>query len=172
MRELGVEGVKILVYNHTASVWKNWPPNCGLPPRLNAASCLNLCHLCCKITVGLLLQVTSLVYGSVRPRRRQPTRLPRPWDSPGRNSGVGCRFLLQCMKVKSESEVAQSRRLFATPWTAACQAPPSVGFSRQEHWNGLPSPSPQEHWSGLPSPSPQEHWSGLPSPSPTTGLPS
>ena len=44
---------------------------------------------------------------SVRPHRRQPTRLPRPWDSPGKNSGVGCHFLLQCMKVKSESEVAQ-----------------------------------------------------------------
>ena len=35
-------------------------------------------------------------------------RLPRPWDSPGKNTGVGCHFLLQCMKVKSESEVAQS----------------------------------------------------------------
>ena len=45
---------------------------------------------------------------SVRPRRRQPTRLPRPWDSPGKNTGVGCHFLLQGMKVKSESEVAQS----------------------------------------------------------------
>ena len=44
---------------------------------------------------------------SVRPHRWQPTRLPRPWDSPGKNTGVGCRFLLQCMKVKSESEVAQ-----------------------------------------------------------------
>ena len=40
--------------------------------------------------------------------RQQPTRLPRPWDSPGKNTGVGCHFLLQCMKVKSESEVAQS----------------------------------------------------------------
>ena len=45
---------------------------------------------------------------SVRPHRRQPTRLPHPWDSPGKNTGVGCHFLLQCMKVKSESEVAQS----------------------------------------------------------------
>ena len=44
---------------------------------------------------------------SVRPQRRQPTRLPRPWDSQGKNTGVGCHFLLQCMKVKSESEVAQ-----------------------------------------------------------------
>ena len=45
---------------------------------------------------------------SVRPQRQQPTRLPRPWDSPGKNTRVGCHFLLQCMKVKSESEVAQS----------------------------------------------------------------
>ena len=45
---------------------------------------------------------------SVRPQRRQPTRLSRPWDSPGKNTGMGCHFLLQCMKVKSESEVAQS----------------------------------------------------------------
>ena len=45
---------------------------------------------------------------TVRPHRRQPTRLPHPWDSPGKNTGVGCHFLLQCMKVKSESEVAQS----------------------------------------------------------------
>ena len=44
---------------------------------------------------------------SVQPQRRQPTRLPGPWDSPGKNTGVGCHFLLQCMKVKSESEVAQ-----------------------------------------------------------------
>ena len=41
---------------------------------------------------------------SVRPQRQQPTRLSRPWDSPGKNTGVGCHFLLQCMKVKSESE--------------------------------------------------------------------
>ena len=44
----------------------------------------------------------------MRPHRRQPTRLPHPWDSPGKNTGVGCPFLLQCMKVKSKSEVAQS----------------------------------------------------------------
>ena len=45
---------------------------------------------------------------SVRPHRRQPTRLTRPWDSPGKNTGVDCHFLLPCMKVKSESEIAQS----------------------------------------------------------------
>ena len=53
-------------------------------------------------------QVASVVSDSVRPQRRQPTRLPRPWDSPGKNTGVGCHFLLQCRKVKRESEIAQS----------------------------------------------------------------
>ena len=51
--------------------------------------------------------VTSVMSDSVRPHRWQPTRLPRPWDSPGKNTGVDCRFLLQCMKVKSESKAAQ-----------------------------------------------------------------
>ena len=52
---------------------------------------------------------------SVRPHRRQPTRLPRPWDSPGRNMGVGYHFLLQCMKIKSESEVTQSCSTLSDP---------------------------------------------------------
>ena len=52
--------------------------------------------------------VASVVSNSVRPNRQQPTRLRRPWDFPGKNTGVGCHFLLQCMKMKSESEVAQS----------------------------------------------------------------
>ena len=126
---------------------------------------------------------------SVRPHRGQPTRLRHLRDSPGKNTGVGCHFLLQCMKVKSESEVAQSCptlrdpmdcslpgssahgifparvlewgaiafsisttllllsrfsrvRLCETSWTAAHQASPSMGFSRQEHWSGLSFPSP------------------------------
>ena len=79
---------------------------------------------------------------SVQPHRRQPTRLPRPWDSPGKNTGLGCHFLLQCMKMKSESEVAQSCPTLATPWTAAYQALPPMGFSRQEYWSGVPLPSP------------------------------
>ena len=59
--------------------------------------------------------VTSVVSDSVRPHRRQPTSLPRPWDFPGKNTGVGCHFLLHCMKVKSESEVAQSCRTLSDP---------------------------------------------------------
>ena len=77
---------------------------------------------------------------TMRPHRRQPTRLPRSWDSPGKNTGVGCHFLLQCMKVKSLGHVP----LYATPWTAAYQAPPSMGFSRQEYWSGVPLASPRE----------------------------
>ena len=75
-------------------------------------------------------------------RRQQPTRLCCPWDSPGKNTGVGCHCLLQCMKVKSESEVASRVRLLATPWTEAYQDPPSMDFSRQEYWSGVPLPSP------------------------------
>ena len=67
----------------------------------------------------------------LRPRRWQPTRLRRPWDSPGKNTGVGCHFLLQCMKVKVKS--LNRVRLLATLCTAAYQAPPSMGFSRQEY---------------------------------------
>ena len=50
-----------------------------------------------------------------QPHELQPTRLPRPWDSPGKNTGVGCHFLLQCMKVKSESEVDQSCPTLSDP---------------------------------------------------------
>ena len=74
---------------------------------------------------------------SVRPHRRQPTRLRRPWDSPGKNTGVGCHFLLQCVKVKNESEVSQSCPTLRDPMDCSLAAPPSMGFSRQEYWNGV-----------------------------------
>ena len=70
-----------------------------------------LCSVLCSVSGpgGILLLLSH--FSRLRlcaTHRRQPTRLPRPWDSPGKNTGVGCHFLLQCMKVKSESEVAQS----------------------------------------------------------------
>ena len=52
---------------------------------------------------------------TLRPHRQQPTRLPRAWDSPGKNTGVGCHFLFQCIKVKRESEVAQSCLTLSDP---------------------------------------------------------
>ena len=75
-------------------------------------------------------EVVSVVSDSVQPLWRQPTRLPRPWDSPGKNTGVGCHFLLQRMKVKSESEVAQLCPTFVTPWTTTGQASLSIANSR------------------------------------------
>ena len=86
------------------------------------------------------------------PHRQQLTRLHCPWDSPGKNTGVGCHFLLQCMKVKSEKWKVKVKslsrvRLLATPWTAAYKTPLSMGFSRQEYWSGLPLPSPND-WLG------------------------
>ena len=108
---------------------------------LDYLMCTQSCCCCCC--------VTSVVSDSVWLNRWQPTRLPRPWDSQGKNTGVVCHFLLQYMKVKSESEVAQSCpmkslscvQLLATPWTAAYQAPLSMGFSRQEYWSEVTLPS-------------------------------
>ena len=65
------------------------------------------CCCCCCIA--------SVVSNSVRPHRRQPTRLHHPWDSPGKNPGVGCHFLLHCMRVKNESEVVQSCPTLSDP---------------------------------------------------------
>ena len=68
---------------------------------------------------------------SVRPHRWQPTRLPRPWDSPGKNTGVGCHFLLQCRKVKSESldSILKSRDI-----TNKGPSSQSYGFSSSHEW--------------------------------------
>ena len=79
---------------------------------------------------------------TLRPHRRQPTRLPRPWDSSGKNTGVGCHFLLQCMKVKSESEIAQLYLTLSDPMDCSLPGSSSMGFSRPEYWSGVPLPSP------------------------------
>ena len=96
------------------------------------------------------VKVALVVSDSVWPHGLQPTRLLRPRDSTGKNTGVGCRFLLQCMKVESESESLSRVLLLATPWTAAYQALPSMGFSRQEYWSGVPLPPPMGSWQRLP----------------------
>ena len=84
--------------------------------RCTAGSHCCCCCCCCCIT--------SVVSDSVRPHRRQPTRLRHPWDSPDKSTGVGCHFLLQCRKVKSENEVAQSLPTLSNPMD--CSPP---GFS-------------------------------------------
>ena len=84
---------------------------------------------------------------SVRPQRRQPTRLPHPWDSPGKNTGVACHFLLQYMKVKSESEVAQSCVILHNPMDCS---PPGSSFhgifqARVLDWGAIAFSSPHMH---------------------------
>ena len=76
---------------------------------------------------------------SVRPHRRQPIRLPRPWDSPGKNTGVGCHFLLQCMKVKSESEVAQLCSTLSNPMDCSPPGSPVPGIfqARVLEWGAI-----------------------------------
>ena len=72
----------------------------------------------------------------------QPTRLPRPWDSPGKNTGMGCHFLLQCMKVKSESEVAQSCPTLSDPMDCSLPGSSIHGIFQARVWSGVPLPSP------------------------------
>ena len=76
---------------------------------------------------------------SVQPHRWQPTRVCRPWDSPGKNTGVGCHFLLQCMKMKSESEVAQSCLTLSDPMD--CSLPgssvPGIFQARVLEWGAI-----------------------------------
>ena len=83
--------------------------------------------------------VASVVSNSVRPHRWQPTRLPRPWDSPGKNTGVGCHFLLQCMKVKSEREVAQSCLTLSNPMDCSLPGSPVPGIlqARVLEWGAI-----------------------------------
>ena len=95
-------------------------------------------------------QVPSVVSDSIRPPRRQPTRLPQPWDSPGKNTGVGCHFLSNAWKGNMKVKLLSHVRLYATPWTAAYQAPLTMGFSRREYWSGLPLPKAKEKRKDIP----------------------
>ena len=78
---------------------------------------------------------------SSQPHGLQPIRLLHPWNFPGKSTGVGC----HCLLWKLLSRV----QLLVTPWTAAYQAPPSMGFSRQEYWSGVSHPKHQESGTDL-----------------------
>ena len=114
----------------------------------------------------------SVMFNTFRPHGLKPARFLCPWNSPGKNTGVGCHSVLQgifptqgsnpglphcrrilyhlshqgslqwCVVVVVGGLVAKSCPTLATPWTVACQAPLFMGFSRQEYWSGLPFPSP------------------------------
>ena len=89
----------------------------------------------------------SVISNSVWPHRWQPTRLPHPWISPGKKTGVGCHFLLQCVKVKSESEVAQSCLTPSDPMDCSLPGSSIHGvFQATLLGNGLPLPSLKESW--------------------------
>jgi len=79
---------------------------------------------------------------SVRHHRQQPTRLPHPWDSPGKNTGVDCHFLLQCRKVKSESEVAQSCPTLSDPMDCSLPGSSIHEIFQAKYWSGVPLPYP------------------------------
>ena len=93
---------------------------------------------CCMLLLLLLLS-RFIVSDSVRPHRRQPTRLLCPWDSPGKNTGVGCHFLLQCTKVKIESEVAQSCPTLSDPMDCSPPGPSIHGIfqARVLEWGAI-----------------------------------
>ena len=99
-------------------------------------------------TQAAAAKVTSVVHDSVRPHRQQPTRLPRPWDSPGKNTGVGCHFLLQCMKVKSESEVTQSCLTLRDPMDCSLPGSSVHGIFRARvlEWGAIAFSNRQAEW--------------------------
>ena len=111
-----------------------------IPSLLLLYICCCCCCCCCC--------VTSVVSDSVRPHRWRPTRLPRPWDSPGKNTGVACHFLLQCMKGKSESEVAQSCPTLHHPMV--CSLPGSsvhgIFQARELEWGAIAFSSSISSW--------------------------
>ena len=89
---------------------------------------------------------------SVRPHRWLPTRLPRPWDSPGKSTGVGCHFPLQCMQVKSESEVAQSCPTLLDPMD--CSPPGSsvhgIFQAKVLEWGAVAFSGSRRYWLRIP----------------------
>ena len=103
-------------------------------------------HVSCVSCIGRwILHHTIMHAAAAKSQQSCPTlcdRLLCPWDSPGKNTGVGCHFFSKAWKRKVKVKSLSHVPLLATPRTVAFQAPPSMGFSRQEYWNGSPLPSP------------------------------
>ena len=127
-----------LLSPRAATIGAHMPTTCALQQEksLQSEACTSQGRCCCE--------VSSVVSDSVRAHRRQPTRLPLPGILQARTlEWVAISFSNACkskVKVKSLSRVW----LLGTPWTAAHQAPPFMGFSRQEYRSGLPLPSPSQ----------------------------
>ena len=99
----------------------------------------NLCPLCSIFCEPAAAAKSLQSCPTLWPHRRQPTRLPHPWDSPGKNTGVGCHCLLQCMKVTSESEVAQSCPTLSDLKNCSPPGPSSHGIfqARVLEWDAI-----------------------------------
>ena len=96
-----------------------------------------------QFELSVLLSIScSVVSNSLWPHGLQPARLLCPWDSPGKNTGVAAISFSNAWKWKVKVKLLSRAWLLATSWTAACQAPLSMGFSRQEYWSRVPLPSP------------------------------
>ena len=97
-----------------------------------------LCQICIPVSAAAAAK-SHQSCPTLRPHRRQLTRLPHPWDSLGKNTGVGCHFLLQCMKVKSESEVTESCPTLSDPMD--CSPPGSsvhgIFQARELEWGAI-----------------------------------
>ena len=106
--------------------------------QLDSHAAFDTCNIAAAAAAKSLQSCLTLC----NPIDSSPTRFPCPWDSQGKNTGVGCHFLLQCVKARVKVKSLSGVRLLVTPWTVAHQAPPSMGFSRQEYWSGVPLPSP------------------------------
>ena len=96
----------------------------------------------CTMSPAAAAAVSSVVSNSVRSHRQQPIRLHRPWDSPGKNTGVGCHFLLQCMKVKNEREVTQPCPTLSDPMDCSLPGSSAHGIfqARVMEWGAIYSP--------------------------------
>ena len=94
------------------------------------------CFCCC-----CCCYVASVVSDSVRSHRWQPTRIPRPCVSPGKNTRLDCHFLLQCMKVKSESEVTQFCPTLHDPMDCSLPGSSAHGIFQARYWSGVQLPS-------------------------------
>ena len=115
------------------NIWKINQSNLPYQQTKGGKSCCRCCW------------VASVVSDSVQPYRRQPTRFLHPWDSSGKNTGVGCHFLLQWTKVKSESEVHQSCRTLSNPMDSSLPDSSVHGIFQARDWPGPPLPSPVNH---------------------------
>ena len=95
--------------------------------------------LCLTLAIPWTIAHQAPLHGISKARIRQPTRLPHPWDSPGKNTGEGCHFLLQCMKVKSESEVAQLCPTLSEPmdWSLRGSSVHGIFQARVLEWGAI-----------------------------------